>query len=488
MGTLHQLPTLGKGIQSQVSPAERLAIALRQAVDAEVDEGANFEAREAAALRLSNEATQVCLQNDLQMMADEFSDRVEIDGRVFRPVECGTVPYHSLCGRLEVKRWIHREVGDRNGATVVPLELAAGLAECTTPALAHRIALGYAKGHMRGCAEDMLADHRSPPSRSTLERVAVALGTNSREHAKKIEAHIRRSEGLPQGAVAVSLGLDRTSVPMEEDLADDSPSKDRKKERAKPYQRQKPNPVEVNYRMAYVGTVTAHGADGEALVTRRYAAGNDEDPTRVGNQMASDLHRWLQLDCDLAVGIVQDGAPEMWNILRTALNQEPLVDDWYETIDRYHLNERLADVLKLIEQNPEQRSLQLSRWNDSLDANDNAIYRIRQWVRDKFSDASNNDNQQLADGLKPHLTYLENNAHFMRYSRVIEAGLPIGSGATEGACKSVIELRTNGSGQRWRPKGLHAVLTLRSIYMSGRLTLFWSHLSRRYRKEVRKAA
>ena len=259
-------------------------------------------------------------------------------------------------------------------------------------------------------------------------------------------------------------------------------------DRKRTYQRQKPDPVEVNYRMAYVGTITAHGCDGEALVTRRYAAGNDEDPARLGGQMAADLHRWLQLDPGLAVGIVQDGAPEMWNVLRTALRQEPLVENWYETIDRYHLNERLGDVLKLTEPKPELRVGQLSRWNDSLDGNDNAIYRIRQSLRDKHADAISNGDQQLAEALKPHVTYLENNAHLMRYARVIEAGLPVGSGATEGACKSVIELRTNGSGQRWRPKGLHAVLSMRAIYMSGRLPLFWSHLSRRYRQEVRNAA
>ena len=47
----------------------------------------------------------------------------------------------------------------------VPLDLDA-LVERTTPALGFRIALGYAKDHMRSCAEDMTAG--CPPSRSTL--------------------------------------------------------------------------------------------------------------------------------------------------------------------------------------------------------------------------------------------------------------------------------------------------------------------------------
>ena len=63
-------------------------------------------------------------------------------------------------------------------------------------------------------------------------------------------------------------------------------------------------------------------------------------------------------------------------------------------------------------------------------------------------------------------------------------GLPVGSGVTEGACKSVIKMRTNGSGQRWRPQGLTAVLTLRSLHLSDRLPRFWANFSRRYRNEV----
>ena len=46
----------------------------------------------------------------------------------------------------------------------------------------------------------------------------------------------------------------------------------------------------------------------------------------------------------LAVGVIQDGAPELWNLLRPALLAEPLVTACYEAIDRYHLTERLADV------------------------------------------------------------------------------------------------------------------------------------------------
>ncbi len=284
------------------------------------------------------------------------------------------------------------------------------------------------------------------------------------------------------------MGLDRTSVPMEETLPDGVQPTGRRKQRVKPYLRQKPDPVEVNYRMAYVGTITAHDADGEPLATRRYAAGNDADPAVLVAHIMADLRQWRRADPNIDVGVVQDGAPEMWNVMRDALNREPTVDKWFEAIDRYHLNDHLGDTLRLVEPSASARKKRLSRWNESLDNDDKAIYRIRQWVRGHYDEACAHNDRQLADALAPHLTYLENNAKLMRYARIIQAQLPTGSGSTEGACKSVIEMRTNGCGQRWRPEGLAAVLTLRSIYMSERLPRFWSHLARKYRAEVKCAA
>ena len=130
----------------------------------------------------------------------------------------------------------------------------------------------------------------------------------------------------------------------------------------------------------------------------------------------------------------------------------------------------------------------LSQWNERLDCDDNAIYRIRAAVRDIHADAITRNDRTLLDQLSPHLTYLENNGHLMRYSRLRKVGLPVGSGVTEGACKSVIEMRTNGGGQRWRPEGLEAVLTLRAVHRSDRLPRFWANFARAYRKEVTRCA
>ena len=83
-----------------------------------------------------------------------------------------------------------------------------------------------------------------------------------------------------------------------------------------------------------------------------------------------------------------------------------------------------------------------------------------------------------------HLVYLERNQGRMKYRTLRRKGLPVGSGLTEGACKSVIGQRTCGSGQRWRPEGIGAVLTLRAIHRSDRLPRFWRQLSKNYTAKI----
>ena len=291
LSTLHKFPVQRKPQAQETEQA--FARALRRAVDGKVGVDASFEVREVAALELTNEATRLFLLGDLMTIADSHGEQIEVDGVIYQRHQPGTVRYFTLCGALDIERWTYREVGVRNGATIVPLDLEAGIVEHGTPALGFRIALGYAKDHMRSCEEDMKADHRSPPSRSTLERMAKAIGTEARRVAPRIEPRLRRAEVVPDGAVAMSMGLDRTSVPMEESRpAGEAPATPPRK----PYERTPPDPVNVNYRMAYVGTITFHDVHGDELGTRFYTAAAHESPTErvVGPLMAALRHALRQ--------------------------------------------------------------------------------------------------------------------------------------------------------------------------------------------------
>ena len=55
----------------------------------------------------------------------------------------------------------------------------------------------------------------------------------------------------------------------------------------------------------------------------------------------------------------------------------------------------------------------------------------------------------------------------MQYHDYRRLNLPIGSGITEAACKTVVTQRLKLSGMRWTPGGAQAILNLRVVLLSG---------------------
>jgi len=85
-----------------------------------------------------------------------------------------------------------------------------------------------------------------------------------------------------------------------------------------------------------------------------------------------------------------------------------------------------------------------------------------------------------AEEIRLALGYFATHAARMDYPRFVARQLPIGSGAIESACKTVIAQRAKQAGMRWSAAGLQAVASLRALHRSGRWTAFWrTHPQRR---------
>jgi hypothetical protein len=72
-----------------------------------------------------------------------------------------------------------------------------------------------------------------------------------------------------------------------------------------------------------------------------------------------------------------------------------------------------------------------------------------------------------AETLEGICGYFETHSHRMAYHEYLAAGYPIASGVIEGACRHVVKDRMERSGMRWVLEGAHAMLGLRTIYLSG---------------------
>lgn len=62
--------------------------------------------------------------------------------------------------------------------------------------------------------------------------------------------------------------------------------------------------------------------------------------------------------------------------------------------------------------------------------------------------------------------YIQSRTKIMRYSDYARLHIPLGSGVTEAACKTVFTQRLKNSGMRWSHNGAKAILVLRTILLS----------------------
>ena len=76
-------------------------------------------------------------------------------------------------------------------------------------------------------------------------------------------------------------------------------------------------------------------------------------------------------------------------------------------------------------------------------------------------------NKTQAAAFETACSYLRRRSHRMRYDAFRGIGLPIGSGVTEAACKTLFTQRVKLSGMRWKGHGLQVVLNLRMLVLSG---------------------
>jgi hypothetical protein len=76
------------------------------------------------------------------------------------------------------------------------------------------------------------------------------------------------------------------------------------------------------------------------------------------------------------------------------------------------------------------------------------------------------------------IRYLINNRKLLHYDRALAAGLPLATGAIEGACRYLLQDRLDITGARWSLRGAEAMLKLRALRSSGDFEEYWAfHLA-----------
>lgn len=414
----------------------------------------DYAAYEREVERLAGELEKEAHRGLLQEL-DIDAEQVLINGKLHTRVGRYKAPYKTKTGEVMVLRSLYREVGVRNAKTVDPVSMRAGaIEEGWLPDTAKAMSFLVQQSPSREAEKAAQQVGRLPYSRSSFERVAHATGAlYDAVHAEVEDALIETYQPPPE-ARSVSVGLDRVSVPMEEA---------RKRPVGRPAKDAPKNPVERNFRMAYVGTVTLNDEQGEALHTIRYGRMPEGDATALCEGLAADVAVLLRKRPNLKVQTLVDGAAEMRNLLTAAVNESTIGKAVHELVDLGHLIQKLSPASVAIF--GEGGGQALARWKLKLLNYPGAVWQILTELHGSGRESVSVDGKQP---VHEAITYLENNGERMNYAEARALGLPIGSGATEATCKNLFEVRFKRCGSRWHEvTGAH-VVQLRALALSDR--------------------
>ena len=200
-------------------------------------------------------------------------------------------------------------------------------------------------------------------------------------------------------------------------------------------------------------------------------------------EIAHDAHRLFERRPDLRIKLLSDGAPEMCNLLQSHF-PAAVFGKVEQGIDFWHVIEKLAPAAEVIFGEDHAKS-ELHRWRVRLRCANCAAEEILAELRDSGLEDKRRDSERP---VHEAITYLQNHAERMHFARSLRLGLPIGSGAVEATCKTLVSIRMKRAGSRWKTATGEHILYLRALALSDRWTPAMHKLHATRRTAVKVAA
>jgi hypothetical protein len=138
--------------------------------------------------------------------------------------------------------------------------------------------------------------------------------------------------------------------------------------------------------------------------------------------------------------------------------------EWIRVVDYYHASERIWTMAELLF-GKGQRSTAWARKMQKWLLKPGGVNRVLHSaaaLRELHLQA-----KKKKTAFQRAYRYLRDRMKYMRYAEYRSLGVPLGSGITEAACKTVYTQRLKLSGMRWKQSGAQTILNLRVLQLSG---------------------
>ena len=421
-----------------------------------------FEGRLHASLQ---EVERELLAEDLAR-ADVDAEAVVVQGTTLRRVLRATQTYMTAAGPVTVERTLYKDRTDPSERAVVPMELRTGIIGGFWTPLAAKQA-GWLVAHMSPkLAEETLERlGKMHPSKASLDRLPKELAERVEDDRRQFEDALREAMVIPENAVTVMVSLDGVLAPMNDGAG---PAK-----RAKTASRGQIAKGPAGYREVGCATVAFCDEDGECISAVRMARMPEPHKAGLKRSLLAEVKATLEQRPDLRIVKAADGAIDNWRFLHEEVPEGEEVVDFFHAAEHLHAALTAAYGVATLETR--------RRFNDLrhvlLEEHDGVakVIRALAYLVKKFP-----ERREIATELR----YFRKRRRLMNYADMRARGLPIGTGVTEAACKTLVTQRLKQSGMRWSQKGGQAILNLRGWAQSERFDQAWALLAAEYRSEV----
>jgi hypothetical protein len=375
--------------------------------------------------------------------------RLDYDGERYRRRDRSPNHIATLFGTVQLRRYLYEDLEPGNPC-LFPLEKQLGIvAGAATPALAERAAWWLAQCPQSGTLKVLARDHDVRWSKDTLRKVTASVAEGLEEHRLGAQidkvlhwlAKAQTSRGRFRPSVVV--GRDGIHLPMRQGA----------------------------YREGATATLSVHDRRGKRLGTvylgRMPEAGQGTLSEQLTALVLGVLCRWQGPLPRLAY--VTDIGYHPTSYYRTILSRlcHPRTGErleWQRIGDYYHAASYVGEMAEALFGDTERGRKWLRRMLRRLKEKD-GVKRVLQSATYHALACGLSGRRQKSYGKA--YRYLRRHRKWLRYWEYKAVGLPLGSGVTEAACKTVFTQRLKQSGMRWEVASGQVVVTLRVVLLSG---------------------
>lgn len=347
--------------------------------------------------------------------------------------------YETPYGCISVARHVYQT--SKGGRTYCPMDADARIVKSSTPRFAQIVSSKYVNLGSAGVQTDLEISNGRKVSRCYIQCLAETVGTYAQAVEESMDYKIPDQK---EKVVTIGMSLDGTCMYMKDE----------------------------GWREAMTGTLSLYNAAGDRLHTIYLGAAPEYGKESFLKKFEQEVIKIKKKFPDAACVGIADGAQCNWKFLE----QHTTI----RILDFYHATQYLAGAAQAFGSGQGEHKVWLDKACHILKHEEKGARTLLEEMekKRKVMDFHARSTRIISEGLDKAITYFTNQLDRMNYKKWQEEYLPIGSGVTEAACKTLIKQRLCNSGMKWKNTGAQVVISLRAMARTdGRWAQFWDRLN-----------